>query len=255
MRVVRNLCLYRRRTESCCFVPDLSQFPPLHQPVRPHIFKETEIVRLFDAISRLKPGHRSPIRRENFRLALVLLFTTGLRRGELLRLTVGDYDSTEGVLRVRESKFHKSRLLALSPDGIDEVDTYLKNRRSRRLPISAESPLLWNRYSRDGAYAGTGLGLTFRSLFKTTGIRTAAGRLPRIHDFRHNFAVQALLRWYRVGDDVQAKLPLLATYMGHVSIVSTEYYLHFVEELAAVASDRFVKRYGALVTIQEGASQ
>ena len=77
---------------------------------------------------------------------------------------------------------------------------------------------------------------------------TPEGQLPRIHDLRHTFAVHALLRWYHAGADVQAKLPMLATYMGHVSIVSTAYYLAFVEPLRTAASARFEQHYGALVS-------
>jgi len=68
-----------------------------------------------------------------------------------------------------------------------------------------------------------------------------------VHDFRHSFAVQVLLRWYRNGDDVQAKLPFLTTYMGHISIASTAYYLPFIEALAGVASARFAAQYATLV--------
>ena len=249
MRVVRNLCLYRRRTEPACFVPDPSQFPPLHQPVRPHIFAEVEISRLLVAADRLQPGNRSPLHRENFRLALVLLYTTGMRRGELLRLAVGDYDPSERTLLVRESKFHKSRLLPLSCEGASELETYLEVRRARRLPLHADAPLLWNHYTNGGrAYTGVGFGQAVSGLLQAVGIHTAAGRLPRVHDFRHTFAVHALLRWYREGEDVQAKLPLLSTYMGHVSIVSTAYYLPFVEQLAAPASELFAQRCGAIVS-------
>jgi integrase len=85
-------------------------------------------------------------------------------------------------------------------------------------------------------------------LFSKAGIRTSTGRLPRTHDFRHGFALNALLRWYRAGVDVQTKLPWLATYMGHVSIVSTAYYLQFMEPLAAAASARFAKHCGAIIT-------
>jgi integrase len=77
---------------------------------------------------------------------------------------------------------------------------------------------------------------------------TATGQLPRLHDIRHGFAVNALLRWYRQGLDVQTTLPLLATYMGHVSIVSTHYYLAFVEPLRAAASARFARHCGALIS-------
>jgi integrase len=72
--------------------------------------------------------------------------------------------------------------------------------------------------------------------------------LPRLHDFRHSFAVNALLRWYRAGIDVGAKLPLLAAYMGHGSAVATHYYLQFVEPLRKAAGDRFADHYGALVS-------
>ena len=78
-------------------------------------------------------------------------------------------------------------------------------------------------------------------------IQKPDGRLPRIHDFRHSFAVNALLRWYRSGIDVQSKLPFLSAYMGHVNIADTYYYLHFVEPLASQASARFAKHYGAVL--------
>jgi integrase len=70
-----------------------------------------------------------------------------------------------------------------------------------------------------------------------------------VHDFRHTFALEALLRWYRSGADVQAKLPLLATYMGHVSIASTEYYLKFVEPLGVSASERFARHCGGVLAM------
>jgi integrase/recombinase XerD len=92
------------------------------------------------------------------------------------------------------------------------------------------------------------LGQVLRRLIRSTPIRTTRGRVPRVHDFRHTFAIKALVRWYHAGADVQVKLPLLATYMGHVSVVSTAYYLQFVEPLATSASERFARQCGALVT-------
>jgi integrase len=248
MRTVRNFCLYRRRTEPVCFVPDLALFPPLHQAVQPHIFSEAEIARLLDAVDSLPSAPRSPLRREMLRLALVLFYTAGLRRGELLRLIVGDYDFHAHTLLIRESKFHKSRLLPLSVDGVHQVEAYLRACHRQRLPMSRETPVLGSPYLGDKAYTANGLRSGISALLGTAGIRTAAGRSPRIHDFRHTFAVHALLRWYRAGADVQAKLPFLATYMGHVSIVSTAYYLPFVDQLAGLASHRFAKQYGSLVT-------
>jgi integrase len=84
-------------------------------------------------------------------------------------------------------------------------------------------------------------------LLEHCGITTTTGKLPRIQDLRHSFAVNALLRWYRAGADVEAKLPLLATYLGHGSVVSTHHYLHFIEPLRTAASERFAKHYGELV--------
>ena len=94
------------------------------------------------------------------------------------------------------------------------------------------------------------MGTAIRSLLRAAGVRTIEGKVPRTHDFRHTFAVHALLRWYRVGGDVQAKLPFLSAFMGHVSIDSTRYYLHFVEPLAEAASKRFADHCGALVVVK-----
>jgi integrase len=85
-----------------------------------------------------------------------------------------------------------------------------------------------------------------RQLFRDAGIRTTDGRLPHVHDLRHTYAVHALLRWYHEGADVQAKLPILSTAMGHVSIASTAYYLALLEPLAAAASSRFERHCRAL---------
>ena len=245
MRIVRNFCLYLQRTEPACFVPDRDDFPRPHQPVRPHLFTDAEIIRLLQAAGELKPVPRTPLRPQVFRLALVLLNTTGMRRGELAHLTIADYDQRTRSLLVRESKFSKSRYLPLSIDASQEVEAYLSTRQQRHFPMDADSPLLWNSYC--NGYSGCGLGDGIRELVRQTGIRTSGGRLPRVHDMRHSFAIRVLLRWYKAGVDVQVKLPALATYMGHVSIASTEYYLPFVAELAAAASNRFADRYGTLV--------
>jgi integrase len=248
MREVRNFCLYRRRYEAASFLPDARLFPPRHQVIRPHLFTNAEVIRLLAIISELPAARTSPFRRENLRLAIALLYTTGLRLGELVRLTLRDYDVREHTLLIRESKFHKSRLVPLSTDGTREIDQYLAARRTRQIAISPESPLLWHHTRCGTAYTGTGLTHAIRPLLRAAQIRTETGRVPRVHDFRHTFAQQALLRWYRTGADVQAKLPQLATYMGHVSIASTEYYLRFIEPLGVSASERFSRHCAGLVT-------
>lgn len=247
LRIVRNLCLYRRRTEPACFVPDLALFPAPHQPRTPYIFTPAEIIQLVHATATLAPTPDCPLRPQGFRLAIVLLYTTGLRRGELLRLTLGDYARDEHVLLIRETKFHKSRWVPLSRPTVREVDRYLHARGRARLSLAPSTPWLAHGLSLLRGYTGVGLGRVFRQLLTTTGIRTPDGHRPRIHDLRHTFAVHALTRWYRTGADVQAKLPRLATYMGHVSIVSTAYYLTFVEPLRTLASARFAQRCGGLI--------
>jgi integrase/recombinase XerD len=247
LQIVRNLCLYRRRTEPDCFVPDPVLFPACHPPRPPYIFTPAEIGRLLHAANTLARTPGSPLRPEVFRLAIVLLYTTGLRRGELLRLTIGDYDPRERTVLVRESKFHKSRLLPLSLDGVRAIDASLRARRARHLPTVPDVPLVAHGAAGSRPYTGSGLTQGFRLLVSAAKIHPPDGRSPRIHDMRHGFAVQALLRWYRQGRDVQATLPWLATYMGHVSIASTQYYLPFVEPLRAAASACFARHCGALV--------
>jgi integrase/recombinase XerD len=247
MRNVYNFCLYRRRTEPQCFLPDPALFPKPHQTIQPYIFSEQEVARLLLSASGLKRVSRSPVRPEVIRLAIVLLFTTGIRCGELLRLTLGDYNHGDATLLIRESKFHKSRLLPLNTDVANEIDHSLRARAQRKLPVSSDAALIWNASKGGKAYRNWSLQCCLRPLLQKCSIFTAKGRLPRIHDFRHSFAVNVLLRWYRQGADVEAKLPLLATYMGHVSIASTHYYLHWIEPLRTAASERFARHYGKLV--------
>jgi integrase/recombinase XerD len=245
---VAALCLYRRRTEPQCFVPDSSSFPAYHQRVKPYIFSEAEVAKLLRAASGLPRYPASPLRPEMIRLAIALLFTTGIRRGELLGLTLGDYNRRESTLHIRETKFYKSRLLPINDSIAQEMDQCLHARVRRRLPVSPDTALIWNAAWSGGAYSGTALRHAIQPLFQKCGTVTPKGGLPRIHDLRHSFAVNALLRWYRAGADVEAKLPLLATYLGHGSAVSTHYYLHFIEPLRTAASERFANHYGDLVS-------
>ncbi|MCP4967876.1 MAG: tyrosine-type recombinase/integrase [bacterium] len=239
MRHVRNLCLYRKRSEPSCFVPDPSGFPRAHTPRPPHIFTEQQIVQLLRHADDLKTNSTSPLRPEVFRLAIIVLYTAGLRRGELVRLRIADYDPVEQALSICETKFHKSRLVPLSRDAAREMEQYLQAR--RRLQHAADSPLLCSRGHGLRHYSGSGLCSGLRQLFRSAGVRTVSGELPHVHDMRHSFAVHALLRWYRAGIDVQSKLPALAAYMGHVSIVSTQHYLSSLEPFAEAASERFAQ--------------
>ena len=82
------------------------------------------------------------------------------------------------------------------------------------------------------------------------GVKTAINNASRLHDLRHSFAVHRLLAWYRDGEDINARLPWLATYMGHVDIRSTQVYLHATTDLLEQVNDRFHDHYLQHVTTQ-----
>ena len=250
-QIVRRFCLYRRRAEPDCFVPpEISG--RLHPYVTPVIVESNQIARMLKIASGLAPAPGSPLRAPVNRIAVILLYTAGLRLGELIRLRVGDVEDDGTVLRIRDSKFHKSRLVPLSPSATHELRAYLR-RRGRVFSTEAQTPLLCNR-SRNGprAYSKPGMWDVVHRLFVLAAVRDASGRTPRVHDLRHTFAIQALIRWYRMGDDVQSSLPKLALFMGHVSIESSAYYLRWVPALRDLASKRFEGRFGRLI---EGGAQ
>jgi integrase len=186
MLEVRSFCLYRSRTDSRCYVPDLRSFPAYHQRVKPHIFFDAEIAKLLCAASGLKRNPASPLPPEVIRLAIVLLYTTGIRRGELLGLKLGENKRQEFTLHIRETKFYKSRLLPINGSIVGELEQYLHVRLRRKLPLSSDSALIWNAAWGGGAYSATSLQGALRPLFKRCGIVTAKGKLPRIHDFRQH---------------------------------------------------------------------
>jgi integrase len=181
------------------------------------------------------------------RLAIVILYTAGLRRGELVRLTLDDVEPQAGILRIRASKFHKSRLVPLSADAGEELQAYLRKRLASPFTTGPGAPLLGHGKRGGRQYTGGGMGRVINRLFTNAEVTDGEGRRPHVHDVRHSFAVQALTRWYRAGTDVQSNLPRLAMYMGHVSIVSTAHYLHFVPAMRELASDRFESAFGDLI--------
>jgi integrase/recombinase XerD len=154
---VYNFCLYRRRTEPQCFVPDSGTFPARHQTLTPHIFSEADVARLLSAAAGLNRHPSSPLRPEVARLAIALLFTTGIRRGELVKLTLEDYSRQESTLHIRETKFFKSRLLPVNGDIAQEIERYLRVRTQRGLPASPNTPLIWNATQGGRSYTGAAL--------------------------------------------------------------------------------------------------
>lgn len=255
MRTIRNFCLYRRRRNPNCFVPDSSQFPKHSETVQPYIFSEIEISKLLTYSDSIPVPTISPLRAYTTRLSVVLLYTTGLRIGELLRLTMGDYHPSEQTLTIKASKFYKSRILPLPRNVALEVQTFLEKYKSIYPRLCDNSPLMFSPYRKGQAYDPSQIKNNVDILFNLAGIRKSNGRFPRIHDFRFSFAVNAILRWYRDGANVQAKLPFLAAYMGHVSINSTYYYLRLTEPVAQLASSAFAAHYSTLVGKGKGGRQ
>ncbi|HMM53122.1 MAG TPA: tyrosine-type recombinase/integrase [Burkholderiaceae bacterium] len=242
---VYKLCRYRRRTDPACFLPDRDTLARQTPHALPTIVGADQVQRLLAYVSDLPPGSRSPLRAQVLRLAVVLLYTAGLRRGELVRLTLADVDALSGVLRIRESKFHKSRWVPLSPSARAELQAYLAARRRAGLDERPAAPLLCTAHAR--AYSCQGLYNSVKQALRDAGIRGDGGRVPRMQDFRHSFAVAALLRWYETDADVQSSLPKLALYMGHVSIVSTAYYLRWMPAVVSKASARFARSCAGVI--------
>ena len=249
-RTVYNFCRYRRRSEPDCFLPDPSSFTRFQPMPLPRIIEREQVVRLLRYVSALMPTAHEPLRPTVLRLAILLLYTSGLRRGELLRLTLGDVDARRGVLFIRQSKFYKSRWVPLSPSTRSELRIYLNARKHAGFDSRPSAPLIC--HARGRGYTGPGIARTLTELFDIVNIRDQSGRRPRVQDFRHSFAVAALLRWYENGADVQVNLPKLALYMGHVSIVSTAYYLRWMPAVVAHASERFARSFGQV--LEGGAS-
>jgi integrase/recombinase XerD len=242
-QLLRHFCVFRQRADAGCYVPAAEHACRARPHVAPVILGDPEVARMLAAANALEPSPNSPLRPATMRMAVVLLYTTGLRLGELLRLTLGDVEDGGAVLRVRASKFHKSRLLPLSASARDELLRYLACRAEAGFDIRPAAPLLCTRARRPtSSYSSSGLRHGLKLL-----LHGATSRPARVHDLRHSFAVQALARWYRQGADVQAQLPKLAMYMGHVSIESTAYYLRWTDDIAALASQRFGQCFASAI--------
>lgn len=245
-RIVRNFLLFHARDHVGTFIPDRLTFPKRAPIVSPRLVSELEMGRVLGVARQLPPSPENPLRAETFCMGFILLFCCGLRRGELLRLTLGDIQAEQTVLQIRLTKFHKSRLVPLSPSVTVELRQYLKKRRQKKLPMAPEAFLMWSRRGSPEVYAAKVLNALWHRTCVSAGVLNEQGHPPRVHDLRHSCAVLVLQHWYAQGRDVQAKLPHLATYLGHVSAVSTHHYLKLTPELRQAASQRFHLRFASL---------
>lgn len=205
----------------------------------PYVFTREELQRLFGAIgsSRKRPVQLDA---DTLRALLLLLYGAGLRFGEAQRLTLDDADLAEAVLTIRDTKFHKTRLVPVGPQLADALRTYVARRVERPLPQRRASTLL---AGLDGSpvVAATARN-AFQKLLATAGIQhdgRDGRRAPCFHSLRHAAAVHRLESWYRQGADVQRLLPALSTWLGHAHLDGTQVYLTMTPELLLQASVRF----------------
>ncbi len=195
----------------------------------PYIYSNDELKRLLDAAPAACAG-RCHIDHYVFRVLLLLLYGAGLRLGEALSLTMADVDLGQAILRVRETKFFKSRLVPVGRD-LNKILREYASKRNDSCPATEDSQFFCFRDGRPLSQHTTES--AFRRLRSFAGIQREGGprRQPRLHDLRHTAAVHRVTAWYRSGANVQDLLPKLATYLGHADLTATQRYLTMTPEL------------------------
>ena len=215
---------------------------PLSQPkcvtqFQPYIYSVEEVQRMLRTIDGRHSGqwHLEPY---TIRILLLLLYGTGLRISEAIHLEHRDVDLHDAILTIRETKFYKSRLVPVSEDLAAALREYMQRKWSCR-ESSSDAPFLATYDNRPVTRQTAEL--VFKRIRYEADVKRTDGfyRQPRLHDFRHTFAVRRLVSWYREGKNVQRLLPHLATYLGHVGIRETARYLTMTKELLDEAGHRF----------------
>lgn len=245
--VLRQLCQYLARSNPYGYVPEPLRVIPSQGSHPPYIYSHSEIHALLTAASKLPPANS--LRPYTYQTLLGLLYSTGIRIGEALALNREDFQEAEQRLYIAQGKFRKARWVPLSASTSQALQQYL-HKRLLMGPCSLDSPLFLNQRSR--RLTPCTVHQTFHYLLRQCGICHSKLTGPRIHDLRHTFAVERLLAWYRDGQDVNARLPWLATYMGHVDLHSTQVYLQATPELIAQVYQRFHNHYLNQVKPQGG---
>lgn len=231
---VRGFARYRSATDPRTQIPPAGLLPYQPQRASPYLYSDAEIGQLLQAAAQLSSP--TGLRAQTTVAAFGLLAVTGMRVGELVGLDDPDVDLTLGHLTIRCGKFGKSRLLPLHPTTQDALRRYVTER-DRHYPIPQSPSFL---VSEQGLrLTQWTLRRTFVALSHQIGLRGPAdSHGPRLHDFRHRFAIEVLLRWYREGVDIEHHLPELSTYLGHVKVSDTYWYLSATPELLQLALNR-----------------
>ncbi|MFQ5930385.1 MAG: tyrosine-type recombinase/integrase [Acidobacteriota bacterium] len=233
----------------------VSAFPiPHRQPYRPYVFSPHELRLLFDCLKGRARQAPNPVifyRALSYYSLYHLLYACGLRVSEALRLTPSDFSCQEATLYIRPSKFGKDRLLPIGPKVCSNLSNLLSVRQ-RLFGVPPEGVVFLFLPERR-PYNRRAVSAYFRKLLQRLGIYRSevyeqgyCYGTPHLHELRRAFAVHRLLRWYRQHVDVDAKLPLLATYMGHGFFGHTKTYLTLTQQLLAEAHERFASRFDRL---------
>jgi integrase len=240
LEIVRCFAKYQAAIEPDTELPPAKLLGPAHRRTQPHIYSEAQIRGLL----RLAAALRSPrgLRARTYVSLIGLLASVGLRISEALHLRREDADLVAGVLTIRETKFHKSRLVPLHPSTTEALKAYA-DARDRIQPRLDGTAFFVSEAGRAPAY--TTVRIVFRHLVDQIVRGLPSGtRRPRLHDLRHSFACRCLLRWLRDGVDVHERIAALSTYLGHAKVSDTYWYLTGVPELMAITAARF-ERFAA----------
>lgn len=242
LTAIRQFCLYRRRFDPEGFVPE--QMLPV-TAVRRHfqacILTPEQIKFLLRSIADLQGP---PLRLARMRTLFLVLYCTGLRLGEALRLRVADLDLRQACFRIGPSK-GRVRLVPFGRDLADELSKWLDARRKAGFTITPQTPVFEREDGRPDNLWNAGM--RFNTLFRHCGLKPerGSGRVGlRVHDLRHTFAVHRLQRWYRAGQDPNPLLPWLSAYLGHVNLLGTQRYLRATPEILEAASKRMRRSIG-----------
>lgn len=234
--VVRQLCLFRRRSDPRAFVPEHAVAPVKESVFVPYIFSREQVVALIGAATR---HEGRSMWGAMLRALSLVLYCTGMRLGEATRLRIDDVDLRQRVVTVQRSK-GRSRILPIRDDLVAELRQYLR-RRDEVLAASGLGTSSAFFVRRNGsALTVSAASLLLRRLLRDLGLKPSRGRTgARPYEFRHAFAVHRLTAWAVEGVDVHARLPVLSAYLGHLNVLGTEVYLKATPELLDLASQRF----------------
>lgn len=240
LKRLRTFARWLQQFEPRTEVPDDGIFGRLPERQAPHIYSEHEVADLLAAARRLgpAPGLRGAV----FETLFGLIASTGLRIGEALSLRNRDVDLKTGMLTIHRTKFGKSRQVPMHRSCLDALRRYRSMRELTGEAAQDEAAFfVGTRGQQRGMPLSThGVERVFAGLREQLGWRNrGAHHAPRIHDLRHTFVVRRIVRWQAEGVDIDEAMLSLSTYVGHVNVTNTYWYLSAVPELIALAAQRF----------------